>query len=79
VNSFSSDLFSYITVGKINRFGAVHPNHKGMQYGFGYKTLKMKWGDIKVKISARFDWSVTGRQKRIMSKGMLQPLVEFNP
>jgi len=47
---FSTALFSDMTAGKINWFGAVHPHHNGTHCGFGYKTLKMKWGDIRARI-----------------------------
>jgi hypothetical protein len=58
LGSFCSALFSDLAAGKINCFGAVHPNRNDIQCGFGSKTLKMKWGGMKSQNQGRFDWSV---------------------
>ena len=78
LDNFCSALFSDMTGGKINCFGAVHPDGNGMQWGFGCKSLKMKWGDMKSQNQGRFDWRVTGEQTRSKPTNMLQPLAEFN-
>jgi hypothetical protein len=75
---FSFSLFSDVTAGKINCFGAVYPDCNGMQCGFGCETLKVKWGDIKSQNHGRFDLSVRGGQTRSKPTNMVQPRVEFN-
>jgi hypothetical protein len=40
-----------LTEEKINCCGTVKPNHKGMLENFRNKTLKLKWGNIRVRTS----------------------------